>query len=173
YGLSAGIYAAGLQQKESSGKVIFGSVQSVARNLSQFNDSFSLLIIDECHRISLSKDSQYQQVIKQLQFVNPNLRVLGLTATPYRLPTGWIYQYHYHGMIRGDEDCFFRDCIYELPLRYMISNHFLVPPIRLDMPILQYDFSQVRTSQNGIFNEEDLNREIKKQKRITPHIVSQ
>lgn len=173
YGLSAGIYAAGLQQKESSGKVIFGSVQSVARNLSQFNDSFSLLIIDECHRISLSKDSQYQQVIKQLQFVNPNLRILGLTATPYRLPTGWIYQYHYHGMIRGDEDCFFRDCIYELPLRYMISNHFLVPPIRLDMPILQYDFSQVRTSQNGIFNEEDLNREIKKQKRITPHIVSQ
>ena len=173
YGLSADIYAAGLQQKESQGKVVFGSVQSVARNLTQFSDTFSLLIIDECHRISLSKDSQYQQVIKQLQSFNPQLRILGLTATPYRLPTGWIYQYHYHGMVKGDEQCFFRDCIYELPLRYMISHQFLVPPTRLDMPILQYDFSQVRTSQNGIFNEEELNREIKKQKRITPHIVDQ
>ena len=173
YGLSADIYAAGLQQKESRGKVVFGSVQSVARNLSQFEHAFSLLIIDECHRISLSEDSQYQQVIKQLQTINPQLRILGLTATPYRLPTGWIYQYHYHGMVKGDDNCFFRDCIYELPLRYMISHHFLVPPTRLDMPILQYDFSQVRTSQNGIFNQEDLNREVKKQQRITPHIVSQ
>ncbi|MDN8691159.1 DEAD/DEAH box helicase family protein, partial [Staphylococcus aureus] len=82
YGLSADIFAAGLQQKESSGKVVFGSVQSVARNLSQFSDTFSLLIIDECHRISLSEDSQYQQVIKQLQSINPQLRILGLTATP-------------------------------------------------------------------------------------------
>lgn len=68
---------------------------------------------------------------------------------------------------------FFRDCIYELPLRYMISHHFLVPPTRLDMPILQYDFSQVRTSQNGIFNQEDLNREVKKTTAYyTPYCVT-
>ncbi|WP_118986289.1 DEAD/DEAH box helicase [Photorhabdus sp. CRCIA-P01] len=173
YGLPADIFSAGLQQKQSAGKVVFGSVQSVARNLEHFDNQFSLLIIDECHRISDDENSQYQQIIHHLRQNNPQLRLLGLTATPYRLAIGWIYQYHYHGMIRGDENCFFRDCIYELPLRYMIKHGFLVPPKRLDMPVMQYDFSQVRSSQQGIFNETDLNHEIKRQKRITPHIIRQ
>ena len=102
-GLEADIFAAGLQRKESHGKVVFGSVQSVARNLDQFRSEFSLLIVDECHRISDDDDSQYQQIIGHLRQVNPQIRLLGLTATPFRLGKGWIYQFHYHGMVRGDE----------------------------------------------------------------------
>ncbi|WP_113631843.1 DEAD/DEAH box helicase [Pectobacterium peruviense] len=171
--LDADIFAAGLQQRESQGKVVFGSVQSVARNLDQFDNAFSLLIIDECHRISDDDNSQYQQIIQHLQKTNPQLRLLGLTATPYRLGKGWIYQYHYHGMMRGDERCLFRDCIYELPLRYMIKHGFLVPPDRLDMPVVQYDFSKLVARSNGLFSEADLNLELKRQQRITPHIISQ
>ncbi|GKV95419.1 DEAD/DEAH box helicase [Pectobacterium aroidearum] len=173
WGLDADIFAAGLQQRESQGKVVFGSVQSVARNLDQFDNAFSLLIIDECHRISDDDNSQYQQIIQHLQKANPQLRLLGLTATPYRLGKGWIYQYHYHGMIRGDERCLFRDCIYELPLRYMIKHGFLVQPDRLDMPVVQYDFSKLAARSNGLFSEADLNLELKRQQRITPHIISQ
>nr|WP_314263869.1 DEAD/DEAH box helicase [uncultured Moellerella sp.] len=173
YGLDADIFAAGLNRKEAAGKVIFGSVQSIARNLNQFEETFSLIIIDECHRISLSDKSQYQQIIQQLRQRNPALKILGLTATPYRLGSGWIYHYHYHGMTRGSSQSFFHECIYELPLHYMIKHQFLVPPERLDMPVLQYDFSQVKISQSGIFNEIELNRQIKKQKRITPQIVAQ
>ncbi len=173
YGLEADIFAAGLNRKESNSKVVFGSVQSVARNLNHFDDNFSLVIIDECHRISLSEDSQYQQIIRHLQKYNHLLRILGLTATPYRLGSGWIYQYHYHGMVKGDEHCFFRECIYELPLHYMIKNKFLVPPERLDMPVLQYDFSQISINKSGIFNEQELNLSLKKQQRVTPKIVAQ
>ena len=173
YGLEADIFAAGLQQKESAGKVVFGSVQSVARNLPLFDGAFSLLIVDECHRISDDDDSQYQQIIQHLQKTNPQLRLLGLTATPYRLGKGWIYQYHYHGFTRGDSASLFRDCIYELPLRYMIKHGFLVPPERLDMPIVQYDFSRLEARSNGLFSEADLNRELKRQNRVTPHIISQ
>lgn len=173
YGLEADIFAAGLNRKESQNKVVFGSVQSVARNLAAFNGQFSLVIIDECHRISLNDKSQYQQIIQHLQKSNSALRILGLTATPYRLGSGWIYQYHYHGIVRGDKNCFFRDCIYELPLHYMIKNKFLVPPERLDMPVLQYDFSQVSLTSAGIFNEQELNLSLQKQQRITPKIVAQ
>lgn len=173
YGLHADIFAAGLQRKESQAKVVFGSVQSVARNLPQFDDSFSLLIVDECHRISDADDSQYQQIISQLRQRNPHLRLLGLTATPYRMGKGWIYQFHYHGMVRGTEKTLFRDCIYELPLRYMIKHGFLVPPERLDMPVVQYDFSRLQARENGLFSEADLNRELKQQQRITPHIIQQ
>ncbi|WP_130099773.1 DEAD/DEAH box helicase [Siccibacter turicensis] len=172
-GLEADIYAAGLSRKESQGKVVFGSVQSVARNPEHFRGAFSLLIVDECHRISDDDDSQYQQIISHLRSANPQLRLLGLTATPYRLGKGWIYQFHYHGMVRGDVKALFRDCIYELPLRYMIKHGYLTPPERLDMPVVQYDFSRLSAHSNGLFSEADLNRELKNQKRITPHIISQ
>ncbi|MGL6117987.1 DEAD/DEAH box helicase [Plesiomonas sp.] len=175
YGLDADIFSAGLQQKQSQGKVVFGSVQSVARNLTAFEEAFSLLIIDECHRISDSEDSQYQQVIRHLQQHQPNVRILGLTATPYRLGKGWIYRYHYHGMTRADveQNPMFRDCIYELPLRYMIKHRYLTPPNRLDMPVVQYDFSQLQANQMGLFSERDINLTLQQQQRITPHIVSQ
>jgi len=172
-GLEADIYAAGLSRKESQGKVVFGSVQSVARNPEHFRGAFSLLIVDECHRISDDDNSQYQQIISHLRSANPQLRLLGLTATPYRLGKGWIYQFHYHGMVRGDAKALFRDCIYELPLRYMIKHGYLTPPERLDMPVVQYDFSRLSAQSNGLFSEADLNRELKNQKRITPHIISQ
>ena len=172
-GLEADIYAAGLQRKQCDGKVVFGSVQSVARNLEHFSSAFSLLIIDECHRISDDADSQYQQILAHLRQFNPRLRLLGLTATPFRLGKGWIYQYHYHGIVRGDQRALFRDCIYELPLRYMIKHGYLTPPERLDMPVVQYDFSRLQARENGLFSEADLNRELKQQQRITPHIISQ
>lgn len=172
-GLEADIFAAGLDSKGSEGKVVFGSVQSVARNLEHFNAKFSLLIVDECHRIGDKQESQYQQIISHLRHCNPEIRLLGLTATPYRLSKGWIYRYHYHGMVRGDEQALFRDCIYELPLRYMIKNGYLTPPERLDMPVVQYDFSRLQAESDGLFSEADLNRELAQQKRITPHIIKQ
>lgn len=172
-GLEADIYAAGLQRKECQGKVVFGSVQSVGRHPEHFQDAFSLLIIDECHRISDKEESLYPKIIAHLRQHNPTLRLLGLTATPYRLGKGWIYQFHYHGMVRGDENALFRDCIYELPLRYMIKNHWLTTPERLDMPVVQYDFSGLKARENGMFSETDLNHELQQQKRITPHIISQ
>ena len=60
-------FAAGLKRKESHGKVVFGSVQSVARNTELFRSEFSLLIVDECHRISDDDDSQYQQILTHLK----------------------------------------------------------------------------------------------------------
>lgn len=117
-----------------------------------FDGTFSLLIIDECHCIS-NDESQYPQIIQHMQKSSPRLRLLGLTATPYRLGKGWIYQYHYHGFTQSYGHSLFRDCIYELPLRYMIKHSFLVPPERLDTPIVQYDFSCLVVRSSGLFSE--------------------
>ena len=172
-GLEADIFSAGLAQKESQKKVVFGSVQSVARHLSQFDAAFSLVIVDECHRIGDSDQSQYQQILDYLKLRNPQLRLLGLTATPFRLGKGWIYHLHYHGMVRGTEDALFYKCIYELPLRYMIKHGYLVEPQRLDMPILRYDFSSLVANPQGLFPEKALNLSLAQQKRVTPSIVAE
>ena len=104
----AGLFSAGLDRKDSTQKTIFGSIQSVARAPDQFFENFSLLIIDECHRVSMEGESQYQQVIRKIQNVNPDVCILGLTATPYRLGFGWIYEYHQQKHLRQtDSERFF------------------------------------------------------------------
>lgn len=170
YGLEAGIYSAGLNQKDSDQKVIFGSIQSVAGASDAFYDNFNLLIIDECHRVALEEETQYGSVIKKLKEKNPSLCVLGLTATPYRLGMGWIFNYSHQGIQRSKKDRFFKHCIYELPLKYMIRNKYLTPPVKVDIPVTCYDFSSLLEGGEK-FSLSEIEEVLKKQRKLTPHIV--
>ena len=172
YGLEAGIYSAGLHRKDAIEKVIFGSIQSVARAKDDFFTDFSLLIIDECHRVSLDGETQYAKVIDKLLNAQPKMAVLGLTATPYRMGLGWIYRYSYRGILRSEEDRFFKKCIFDLSLGYMVKNGYLTPPVKIDAPIASYDFSTLRVrSDSGFFKISDVEEVLKDQKRVTPGIV--
>ncbi|MEZ9174972.1 DEAD/DEAH box helicase [Vibrio kanaloae] len=173
YGLKGSIFSAGLGRKETDQQVVFASVQSVVRNLDSFSNQFSLLVIDECHRVPDEKNSSYQKVITHLRENNSGIKVLGLTATPYRLGMGWIYQYHTRGQVRSDEPRFFRDCIFELPIRYLLDEGFLTPARMIDAPVLSYDFSQLKPASTGRYKEAELDMVIEQSKRATPQIVDQ
>ncbi len=173
YGLKGSIFSAGLGRKETDQQVVFASVQSVVRNLDSFKNQFSLLVIDECHRVPDEKTSSYQKVITHLRELNPGIKVLGLTATPYRLGMGWIYQYHTRGQVRTEEPRFFRDCIFELPIRYLLDENFLTPARMMDAPVLSYDFSQLKPANTGQYKEAEMDMVIDKAKRATPQIVEQ
>jgi len=170
YNLKAGLYSAGLNRKESTGKVIFGSIQSVARADNSFFKDFTLLIIDECHRVSLEEDTQYSIVIKKLRQNTPKIRIMGLTATPYRLGVGWIYQYNYQGVLQTEEDRFFKQCVFELPLEYMIKNNYLTPPVKVDIPVTSYDFSEL-TQSGKMYSTKEVEELLNQQKRLTPLII--
>ncbi|MGF1742388.1 DEAD/DEAH box helicase [Vibrio profundum] len=173
YGLQGGIYSAGLGRKETNKQVVFASVQSVARNLDDFKNQYSLLVIDECHRVPDAKDSSYQKVIQHLKELNSGIKVLGLTATPYRLGMGWIYQYHTRGQVRSEEPRFFRDCIFELPINYLLDENFLTPARMIDAPVLSYDFSQLKPANTGKFKQAELDMVIEQSQRATPQIIAQ
>ncbi|WP_434566991.1 DEAD/DEAH box helicase [Vibrio chagasii] len=173
YGLKGSIFSAGLGRKETDQQVVFASVQSVVRNLDSFSNQFSLLVIDECHRVPDEKNSSYQKVITHLRENNSGIKVLGLTATPYRLGMGWIYQYHTRGQVRSEEPRFFRDCIFELPIRYLLDEGFLTPARMIDAPVLSYDFSQLKPASTGRYKEAELDMVIEQSKRATPQIVEQ
>jgi len=170
YGLKAGIYSAGLDRKDKTNKVIFGSIQSVARANESFFKDFNIVIIDECHRVGLEQETQYSQVIKKLKSFNEQICVLGLTATPYRLGLGWIFNFSHQGIERTKEARFFKQSIFELPLEYMIKNKFLTRPIKIDIPVTCYDFSELTESGKKYTNTE-VEEILKKQKRLTPLIV--
>ena len=173
YDLKGSIFSAGLGRKETEQQVVFASVQSVVRNLDQFKNQFSLLVIDECHRVPDNTNTSYQKVIRHLQDQNSGIKVLGLTATPYRLGMGWIYQYHTRGLVRSEEPRFFRDCIFELPIHYLLDEGFLTPARMMDAPVLSYDFSQLTPANTGRYKEAELDMVIDKAKRATPQIVEQ
>ena len=170
YNLKAGVYSAGLNKKESQQKVIFGSIQSVAKANDSFFKDFTLLVIDECHRVSLDSDTQYGKVIKKLRENNNNICVLGLTATPYRLGTGWIYNYSHRGVEQTKETRFFKQCVFELPLQYMISNKYLTPPVKVDIPVTCYDFSEL-TESGRSYTTSEIEEVLKQQRRLTPLII--
>lgn len=84
-----GINSAGLKRRDVIQPIIYGGVQSVVNQIDKmgFRD---LLFIDECHLLSPNQDSRYQKVISALKRINPNLKVVGLTATMYRLGQGYL-----------------------------------------------------------------------------------
>ncbi len=169
----AGIFSAGLERKDISEKIIFGSIQSIARAEDTFFHNFSLLIIDECHRVNSDSEdnTQYMSVIEKMKNYNSAICILGLTATPYRLGFGWIYEYHQSKKIKAtDQLRFFKKCLFELSLKYMIENNYLTRPVQIDSPVACYDFSSLRINGTSyILNHiEEL---LKNQKRITPVII--
>lgn len=80
YGYQASIYSASFNSKLIS-NITFATIGSVINKAKLFNE-FKYVIIDECHLVN-SKKGMYRDLLKILE----GTRVLGLTATPYRLNT--------------------------------------------------------------------------------------
>lgn len=83
----AGIYSAGLGRRDTRSRILFMSIQSVYRKVHQLG-AFDVIIVDECHLIPRSSDTSYGRFLADLRDLTPDMRVVGTTATPYRLDSG-------------------------------------------------------------------------------------
>ncbi len=157
-----GIYSAGLKSRDMILPIVFGGVQSVSKAIKKSVEQDDgtpphlkhfgwrdLVIIDECHLLGPNEDTMYQYVISELLKINPYLKVIGLTATPYRLKQGMI----------TDEGGLFTDVCYDITgieaFNRLIAEGYLSPliPKRTNVEI---DTSGVRMSA-GDFNGKQLN----------------
>lgn len=84
-----GIFSAGLGQKVSGMPITFAGVQSACRAAAMFG-KLDIIIIDECHLVSSEDNTSYQKLIKVLKAINPKVKVIGFSATPFRLGLGMI-----------------------------------------------------------------------------------
>lgn len=84
-----GIYSAGLGEKTATMPITFAGIQSAAKNPQLFGH-IDLVIIDECHLVSPDENAAYRKFLKALRERNPFIRIIGLSATPYRLGLGMI-----------------------------------------------------------------------------------
>jgi DNA repair protein RadD len=83
----AGIYSAGMNRRDTSHKILFMGIQSVFKRTGKIG-LFDLLLIDEAHLVSHSETTMYRKFIEAQRQGMPDIRICGLTATPFRLDTG-------------------------------------------------------------------------------------
>lgn len=141
-----GIYSAGLGQKVAGLPITFAGVQS-AVNAAHMFGKIDLIIIDECHLVGDAENSSYQKLIKVLKEINPKLKVIGLSATPYRLGLGMI-----------TDGGIFTDMVYNITgvqaFCQLIDDGFLSPLVPMPTQV-QLDITGVGKSK-GEFIEKQL-----------------
>ncbi|CUH71833.1 UvsW helicase [Thalassovita autumnalis] len=140
----AGIYSAGLGKREAQARVLFAGIQSIHRRAHEIGHT-DLVLIDEAHLIPGNSSTMYRRFLDALQAINPALKVIGLTATPFR--TG-------SGMLHEGKDALFTDIAYEAPVRDLIDAGYLSPLVS-KQPNTRLDVSKVGT-RAGDFIARDL-----------------
>jgi DNA repair protein RadD len=113
----AGIYSAGLKRRDTAHRIIFASIQSVYDKASLLGPR-NLMMIDEAHLLSPSQSSMYRTFINGLKQIKPKMSILGLTATPYRMDSGFIH--------RGDE-ALFDELVYSYGIGEGVDDGYLAP----------------------------------------------
>lgn len=87
--LDIGVYSAGLNRRDKRAQVLVAGIQSVYQRACDF-DPFDLIIVDESHLIPPDGEGMYRTFLNDCRVIAPHVRLIGLTATPYRTSTGWL-----------------------------------------------------------------------------------
>ena len=116
--LKIGIYSAGLKSRDTTEQVIVAGIQSMYNKACEL-DAFDLVVVDEAHAISSEGDGMYRTFLADMKVINPHVRVIGLTATPFRLKGGLICK----------PENILNEICYEAGLKEMIQQGYLSPLI--------------------------------------------
>lgn len=84
-----GIYSSGLKRRDIINPIIYGGIQSMIKIPEAFGHR-DLGFIDEAHLVSLEETSMYQRFIAIMKAINPYFKIIGMSATPYRIGQGMI-----------------------------------------------------------------------------------
>ena len=119
----AGINSAGLGKRDTRSAIVFASIQSVFRE-PELLGRRDLILVDEAHLLPQGGDGMYHALISGLRKASPDLRVMGCTATPYRMDSGRLDK---------GPDRFFDRIVYTYDIAAGIADGFLSPLVSKGM----------------------------------------
>ena len=146
-GFRPAIISAGLGERNYDGRVVVAGIQSIYRSVDKLlqKGKIDFVIVDEAHLIPTTDenaDGMYQTLLNGLRSFNSNLRVVGLTATPYRLSTGTVC---------GEGKILTR-IVYKVGVKELIANGMLSPLISKAPVEADHEFS----IKHGEFNSQEV-----------------
>ena len=161
-GAPYGIFSAELRRRDTLYPILFVGIGSAIGAISSFGQ-IDVFIVDEAHLISDKEGSQYQRMIAGLKLVNPNMIVVGFTATPYRMKVGLI-----------TDGTIFDDLVFDLTsydnFNKLVSLGYLAPLISRRTRV-EYDISNVGTVA-GEYNQKELAKAVSKSE-VTQAAISE
>lgn len=170
-GRPTGLLSASAGKRNLSHPVIFGSERTVVNQLDKLSGRVCAVIIDECHGVTPT----IKRIISELREGNEFLRVIGLSATPYRLGGGYIYQTDADGTAYGPDqarDPYFAKRIFTADAGFLIAQGFLTPPVVGSHAMESYDTSGLTMNRLGQFDSTSVDRAFLGKGRLTAEIVA-
>lgn len=143
--VSAGIYSAGLGKRDIHQKVLFCGIQSVYKKALVLG-ACDILMIDEAHLCPKAGEGMWRTFIQDLKIANPYMKIVGLSATPFRLDTGTLTE--------GDGKIFDEIC-YEYPLLRAVEEKYVCEVVPKNDMKTTYDVSGVK-KQGGEYKPGEL-----------------
>src|SRR5690554_1426631 len=170
-GEQCSIYSASAGSKSLRHQVIFATEGTFKKVAKRMGGEFAGVIVDECHRLTPT----IQQIIEDMRLSNPNLRVCGLSATPYRLQDGFIFGVDPDGKALPEHiarDPYFHQCVYSIGPRLLLELGFLTPLRAGEINAAQYDTSGLKIQSNGQYSQATLKAAFEGWGRKTAAIVA-
>lgn len=148
-----GVYSAGLKRRDVVAPIIYGGIQSMIKIAEAFGKR-DIIFVDECHLISQEEDSTYLRFFAIMKMLNPNVKIIGLTATKYRMGQGLL-----------TNDGVFNEIIYDMTtvdgFNRLLEEGYLSPLIAPSRLSIKLDVSNVGM-QRGEFIQGQLQHEVDK-----------
>ncbi len=180
-GERASIFSASAGMKSTRHVVVFATPKTVSNSISRFcrsgDEGFCAVVVDECHGLTPT----IRAIIEAMREANPNLRVIGLSGTPFRLGSGYVFRIWPDApdgtaRVNGDDvtrDPYFMKCVYRVSAREMLDQGFITPMVigainRDDA----YDTSGIELLPNGTLNPSTVDRAFVGHGRKTASIVA-
>ena len=168
------MFSASAGRKDLRWPVVFGTPLTVKNRISAFkregDEGYCLVVVDEAHGITPT----VRGIIDQMREANPRLRVLGLTATPYRLGTGYIYASEPDGRpVEGNKTRapYFIRLLGRITAPELIEQGYLTPPVIGGINVEKYETEGMEANARGQFNADDIDRAYHGHGRKTAGIV--
>lgn len=165
------MFSATAGAKDLRHHVVFGSPLTVKNRIHAFQRGYCGVIVDECHGMTPTIVS----IIEAMREGNPNLRVIGLTGTPYTMGGGYIFRQWPDGKINQDDtakDPYFTKCVYRVTAREMLDGGYITPMRIGSINSEEYDTTSIRIMPNGKANPHDLEVAFEGHGRKTSGIVA-
>lgn len=151
------IFSASAGEKSLRHPVVFGTPGTVINSIKRFGNEFAAVVIDECHGLTAT----VKEIVEEIRKVNPMLRVMGMSATPYRMNTGYIFKHWADGKpVREDQtkDPYFEACVYRIQAYELIEQGFLTKPTIGKAGVVGYQTLNMELNSRGQFDAEDIDR---------------
>ncbi len=154
-----GIFSAALERRDYEASILYASIDSVYRRAGEFTP-WDVIMVDEAHRIPFSGEGKYRTFINESRRFNKDLKVIGWTATPFRMAGGQICH----------KDHILNEVCYESKVTDLIKDGFLCP-LRSKVGVTQPELKGVKRNSGGDYILKSLAQVTNREKIVSRAVV--